>query len=67
MLDNICELPNNRWFSCELEKMLWLLRRCDEPVCRAWWLGYESALKGICFERVIFGIENNPELYGDIK
>ena len=59
-----CTLPCRlASFSCDMERMLWLLRHQDEPIVRSWWLGFEWAQKGRCFDRVKFEIEHNPEIY----
>lgn len=64
MID-LCGLPLEppRFFSCDLERMLWLVRHQEEPLVRCWWTGYEFALKGRCFDRVVFEIQHNPDLY----
>lgn len=64
MID-ICTLPLSPCpsFSCELEKILWLIRHAEQPHVRCWWIGFEFAQKGRCFDRVMFELENNPELF----
>ena len=54
---DLCTLPLGMDFSCELEKILWLVRHAEEPLVRPWWIGYEFAMKGRCFEMVLFEIE----------
>lgn len=63
MIDLTRLISYNRFFSCDLEKLLWLLRHQDEPEIRAFWLGFEFARQGRSLERVIWEIEHNREIY----
>ena len=64
MID-LCQLPLEppRFFSCELEQILWLVRHQEEPPVRCWWMAFEFAQKGRTFERIVFEIKHNPDVY----
>jgi len=66
---DLCVLPLApcRSFSCDMERMLWLLRHETEPLVQCWWIGFEFAQKGRCFERVIFEIKNNTAVIKALK
>jgi hypothetical protein len=62
---DLCTIPltPERSFSCELEKFLWMVRHTEEHLVRIYWTAYEFAQKGRSFERVLFEIEHNPDLW----
>jgi len=57
---DICSLPNGRTFASEVEMYLWLVRHQGDPDARAWWIGFEFAQRGVCWERVEWELQNNP-------
>lgn len=60
MID-LCTLPIGRTFSCPMERTIWLARHHEDQLVVFWWLGFEAAQRGACFDRVVWELDNRME------